>query len=313
MKKPLIIIVGPTAVGKTDTSIEIAKELNCEIISADSMQVYKGMDIGSAKPTIEEQQGIPHYLMDEIDPRENFSVVEFRNEAKKQIDLIVEKNKLPMIVGGTGLYVNSIIYDIDFSETSSNTELRQKLEDEANEFGNEYLHNKLAEVDANAAERIHPNNVKRVIRALEVFYESGEKIKDFKTNLIPTEEYNYVLIGLTRDRQELYNRINLRVEKLIENGLIEEVKRLMDLGLDEDDISMKGLGYKEIIKYLKGNYDLEEAINILKRDTRRYAKRQITWFKRYEDIRWFDLGEYKEKNDLKTDIIKYIEGKLNLV
>lgn len=312
MKKPLIIIVGPTAVGKTETSIEIAKELNCEVISADSMQIYKGMDIGSAKPTLEERQGIEHYLMDEIDPRVDYSVSEFQKTAKECIDKILAKGKIPMIVGGTGLYVNSIIYNIDFSTTSQNKELRDKLEKEAEEFGNEFVHDKLKKVDPEAAKRIHPNNVKRVIRALEVYHESGDKIKEFKTNLVPNEDYDYCLIGLTRERENLYDRINQRVDILMDMGLEEEVKNLLKLDLDIDNISMKGLGYKEIIKYLKGEYTLEKAVEILKRDTRRFAKRQITWFKRYEDIKWFEVDKYSEKNALKEDIIKFIEGKLDL-
>ncbi|MCT4618742.1 MAG: tRNA (adenosine(37)-N6)-dimethylallyltransferase MiaA [Marinisporobacter sp.] len=312
MKKPLLIIVGPTAVGKTETSINLAKKLDGEIISADSMQVYKYMDIGSAKPTEEEKNGIPHYLMDEIDPREKFSAADFKEKAEDYMDKIIEKNKLPMIVGGTGLYVNSIIYNVDFTQTTSNWEFRKKLEDMANEFGNEYLHQKLMEKDKEAAARIHPNNVKRVIRALEVI-ENGEKMKDFKNDLVENEEYNYTLIGLIRDRQELYERINMRVDLMIEGGLIEEVKNLMKLGLDEEAISMKGLGYKEMIRYLKGEYDLTEATRILKRDTRRYAKRQITWFKRYDQMKWFDFGDYPSKKELEEDILKYVEGKLNFL
>ncbi|WP_129597137.1 tRNA (adenosine(37)-N6)-dimethylallyltransferase MiaA [Anaerophilus nitritogenes] len=312
MKKPLFIMVGPTAVGKTEVAIELAKKLNGEIISADSMQVYKGMNIGSAKPTLEERQGIAHYLMDEIDPRENFSVAEFQKKAKEYIDMIIDKNKLPMIVGGTGLYVNSIIYNIDFTQTSGNWEYRESLEKQAEEFGNEYLHKKLSEKDPEAANRIHPNNVKRVIRALEVI-ESGEKIKDFQSNLVENEEYEYVLIGLMRDREKLYERINKRVDLLFEMGLVDEVKSLVDLGLDEEDISMKGLGYKEIIKYLKKEYDLEEAIRIIKRDTRRFAKRQITWFKRYDQIKWFFINEDTSTYELENEILKYIEGKLKLI
>lgn len=311
--KPLLIIVGPTAVGKTETSIHIAQRLNGEIISADSMQIYKYMDVGSAKPTVDERQSIPHYLMDEIDPRESFSAAQFQQKAKQYIDDILSRNKLPIIVGGTGLYIHSIIYNIDFTQTVSNWELRNKLEKDAQIFGNKYLHNQLKKFDAEAAARIHPNNVKRVIRALEVFLESGDRIKDFKNNLNENDEYDYTMIGLIRNRQELYERINKRVDLLIKNGLVDEVKNLIQLGLDENDISMKGLGYKEMIQYLKGTYDFEEAIRILKRDTRRYAKRQITWFKRYDRIRWFDFGAYQTPKDLEEDILKYIEGKLNFV
>ncbi|KXG76865.1 tRNA (adenosine(37)-N6)-dimethylallyltransferase MiaA [Thermotalea metallivorans] len=313
MGKPLLVIVGPTAVGKTETSIAVAKKLNGEIISADSIQVYKHMDIGSAKPTLAEREGIPHYLMDEIDPRENFSVAEFQSKAKEYIRMIHEKNKLPIIVGGTGLYVNAILYQMDFTGTASNWALRKKLEQEAAMYGNEFLHDKLKEIDPNAAARIHPNNVKRVIRALEVYYEGGERVHDFQNTFVENPEYDYVLIGLNRDRKELYERINKRVDLLIENGLVEEVKYLMNLGLDEENISMKGLGYKEIIGYLKGKYSFDEAVEILKRDTRRYAKRQLTWFRRYEKIRWFDIGHYISKDAFVEDIVKYVEGKLNLV
>lgn len=313
MGKPLLVIVGPTAVGKTETSIAVAKKLNGEIISADSIQVYKHMNIGSAKPTQAEREGIPHYLMDEIDPRENFSVAEFQNKAKEYIHLIHEKNKLPIIVGGTGLYVNAILYQMNFTGTASNWTLRKKLEQEAVMYGNEFLHDKLKEIDPNAAARIHPNNVKRVIRALEVYYEGGERVHDFQNTFVENPEYDYALIGLHRDRKELYERINKRVDLLIENGLVEEVKYLMDLGLDEENISMKGLGYKEIIGYLKGRYSFDEAVEILKRDTRRYAKRQLTWFRKYEKIRWFDMGHYISKDALVEDIVKYVEGKLNLV
>lgn len=313
MKKPLVIIVGPTGVGKTDLSIEIAKKMNGEIISADSMQVYKYMNIGSAKPSIKERDPIPHYLMDEIDPREEFSVAQYQKKAKEYIEKILSSGKLPIIVGGTGLYVNSIIYNIDFTETVSNWDLRKQLENETRKYGNAYIHDKLRSIDPEAAARIHPNNIKRVIRALEVYYEGGEKIKDFQESLVENPAYRYAMIGLIRDRKELYERINLRVDLMIQQGLIEEVKRLMALGLDMDAISMKGLGYKEIIRYLKGDYSLETAVETIKRDTRRYAKRQITWFKRYDQIQWFDIGAYKEKKVFLHDIVNFIEGKLNLL
>ncbi len=313
MSKPLLIIVGPTAVGKTELSISLAHQLNGEIISADSMQVYKYMNVGSAKPSIEEQQGIPHFLIDEMDPRENFSVAQFQKKAKQYINRILEKDKLPMVVGGTGLYINSIIYDLDFTETVSNWELRKKLQMEAETYGNYYLHKKLEKIDPKTASRIHPNNIKRIIRALEVFYESGETMKDFKNALVENKAYQYAMIGLIRDREELYERINSRVDRLIEKGLVAEVNHLMNLGLDETDISMKGLGYKEIIKYLKGIYSLEEAIHLLKRNTRRYAKRQITWFKRYHKIKWFNISHYDSTNQLEYDILKYIEGELTLI
>jgi len=311
--KPLVIIVGPTAVGKTETSINIAKKLEGEIISADSMQVYKFMDIGSAKPTLEERQGIPHYLMDEIDPRIHFSVAEFQEKALQHIDDIISRHKLPIIVGGTGLYVNSIIYDLDFSGTPSNWAFRSKLEEETKRFGNDYLHDKLKQIDMKLAMKIHPNNIKKIIRALEIFEDSGEIMKDFRGSLVENIKFDYVLIGLIRNREELYRRINSRADQLIKKGLIDEVKGLIALGLDDQDISMKGLGYKEIIKYLKGEYTLEETVEILKKDTRRYAKRQITWFKRYEKIKWFSFDEYDTINELENNIIQYIEGYFRIV
>ena len=313
MRRPLVIIVGPTAVGKTETSINIAQQLNGEIISADSMQVYKYMDIGSAKPSLKERAGVPHYLMDEIDPRHDFSVMEFQQKAREYIEMISLKGKLPIIVGGTGLYVNSIIYNLDFTNTSSDWELRKRLEAEAKEFGNQFLHDKLKKIDVHLANRIHPNNVKKVIRALEVYEESGDTIKEFRESFVENPLYNYLLIGLTRNRAELYDRINKRVDLLIEKGLIEEVKRLTSMGLDDKAISMKGLGYKEIIKYLKGEYELREAIDIIKRDTRRYAKRQLTWFNRYEKIKWFDFNNYRSNSSLEKDLINYIEGYFHFV
>ncbi|SHJ47299.1 tRNA (adenosine(37)-N6)-dimethylallyltransferase MiaA [Paramaledivibacter caminithermalis] len=311
MKKPLVIIAGPTAVGKTEISIEAAKRLNGEIVSADSMQIYKYLNIGSAKPTKEEMEGIPHYLIDEIDPRTDFSVSEYRNLAKNYIDKILLKKKLPIVAGGTGLYVNSLIYDMDFSNTKSDKAIRQRLTREYELYGGEYLHDKLKEVDRRAAERIHSNNVKRVIRALEVFYTTGESIKDFSKDLVQSKDYDYILIGLNRDRHELYERINKRVDIMFDNGLLAEVKNLVEMGLTIQDISMKGIGYKEIIGYLNGEYDLSRAIELVKRNTRRYAKRQLTWFKRYQNMKWFNLNEDKEK--IINNIIGFIEGNIKFL
>ncbi len=308
IKKPLIIIVGPTAVGKTSTSINLAKALDTEIISADSMQIYKYMNIGSAKPSLEEREGIAHYLMDEIDPGENFSVSDFQKKCSEYIDLILNKNKIPIIVGGTGLYINSIIYKLDFTSTASNWELRKKLEQEASKFGNEYVHNKLKNISTDLAKRIHPNNLKKVIRAIEVFNENGEIIKSFEDSLVENPEYDYILIGLNRNRTELYDRINRRVDILIENGLVDEVNSLLNKGLTEKDISMKGIGYKEIIEYINGKCSLDETIQIIKRNTRRYAKRQITWFKRYEKIKWLNFDDYEYPYNLEKDLQKYIRG-----
>lgn len=313
MKKKLLIIVGPTAVGKTDTAIHLAKKLDGEIISADSMQIYRYMNIGTAKPTIEEQEGIPHHMMDCINPDEPFTVADFQQRAKELIDDITARGKFPIVAGGTGLYVNSLLYQMDFTSSVSNWDLRNQLEEEAKSFGNEHLHNKLREMDPDAADRIHPNNVKRVIRAIEVNTEGGEKMGDFRHDILREEAYDSYLIGLTRDREELYERVNLRVDIMLKEGLLEEVKGLLDKGYDEDLTAFKGLGYKEIIGYLKGSYDLEEAIEVLKRDTRRYAKRQLTWFKRYDMIHWYNLSHYPFKNKLFEDIMNEIEGHFNFI
>ncbi|SDK49163.1 tRNA (adenosine(37)-N6)-dimethylallyltransferase MiaA [Natronincola ferrireducens] len=312
MSKNLLIIVGPTAVGKTATAIEVAKRLDGEIISADSMQIYKYMDIGTAKPTIKEMQGIPHYLIDIIEPNEDFSVASFQVRAKETIEKINAKKKLPIVVGGTGLYINSLIYNMDFTKTISNWNLRKQLQEEADKYGNEYIHNKLKEIDPSAAERIHKNNVKRVIRAIEIFQESGEKIGNFREDLQLNEAYNFVIIGLTRNREEIYDRVNQRVDIMMQEGLIKEVEALVhQMNYNEDLIALKGLGYKEIISYLNGNSTLEEAIDILKRDTRRYAKRQLTWFNRLENIKWFNLSDYSSSEKLFNNIVQYVEGHFN--
>ncbi len=312
MNKPLVIIVGPTAVGKTDISLEIAKKLNGNIISADSMQIYKHLNIGSAKPTKEEMGSIKHYLIDEINPTMKFSVAEYQNMAKKYIDKTILEDKLPIVVGGTGLYVNSLIYDMDFGKTREDCKIRETLEKEAAEKGINYIYDKLKEVDKEAARRIHPNNVQRVIRALEIVYNKGNSIKDFSKDIKENKDYQYVLIGLNRDRSALHKRINMRVDIMLKEGLIDEVKELINMGLTEHDISMKGIGYKEVIGYLQGKYDILEAERLIKRNSRRYAKRQITWFKRYDQIQWFTISDDSSSNDkIIKDIIYFIEGNLD--
>ena len=246
--RQIIVVAGPTAVGKTKYAIEAAKAFDGEVVSCDSMQLYKYMDIGSAKPTPEELAQVPHHLVDFVEPKDAFSVAEYQKIAKKAIHEIFDKGKTPVIAGGTGLYLNSILYDMDFSNAPTDEVLRKQLEDEASEFGPEFIHNKLKELDADAAERIHPNNVKKVIRAIEGAM-SGEKIQDFKNCTQKCKDYDRILIGLTRNREELYDRINLRVDLLVEQGLFEEVEGLLAKGLTEDDIAMKGIGYKEIIGY----------------------------------------------------------------
>lgn len=313
MKKiPLIILTGPTAVGKTDLSIKIAKDLDAEIISADSMQIYEYMDVGSAKVTKEEMDGIHHYMIDEVKPDFKFSVSEFQLRADKYIDEIIEKNKLPLVTGGTGLYLNSLIYNMDFAKSDANNELRESLRLELEEHGIDYMHEKLRSLDEESANRIHKNNTKRVIRALEVCL-SGEKMNDFSRDLKFNDKYEPIIIVLNRERDHLYERINKRVDIMLEKGLIDEVKNLLNMGYSKDLVSMQGIGYKEIIKYLDGEYTYDEAIEVIKRDSRRYAKRQITWFKRYESAKWFNLDEYNDFDILEKDVLTYIENKIKLV
>lgn len=301
----IIVVAGPTAVGKTEYAIEIAKTFNGEIVSCDSMQLYKYMDIGSAKPTADEQAAVKHYLVDEIDPKEEFSVAIYQKMAKEAISEILNKGKIPVIAGGTGLYLNSILYDMDFGKTQENKAIRAKYEEIAYKQGVDALYEILKEKDPDAATRIHKNNVKKVIRAIEAVEVSGKKLNDFKTDIKPNKDYDPIMICLNRDREELYDRINRRVDILVENGLLDEVKGLMDMGFTSENIAMKGIGYKEIIDYFNGDYDLDFAINLVKRNTRRYAKRQITWFKRYEDMKWFNLSE-----DNLEEIISWIKRKL---
>lgn len=311
-KKSLFILVGPTAIGKTSLSIELAKRLNGEIISADSMQIYKYMDIGTAKITNEEKEDIAHFLIDEVNPDEEFSVSDFQSMAKNYIKEISERDKLPMVVGGTGLYINSLIYDLDFTSSVSNWVLRTKYEKEAREYGNEYLYKKLKEIDPSSASRIHMNNTKRVIRALEVYNETGKPMSDFyKDFRKPNEEFNITMIGLTMDREKLYERINKRIDIMMNEGLVLEVKKLLEKGYNENLTSMQGIGYKEIVKYLKGEYSLEEATDLIKKGSRRYAKRQLTWFRREEIIHWINLDDFNNKIDLIDYIIKYKECKFN--
>ena len=313
MKKRLLIIAGPTAVGKTDIGIILAGRLGGEIISADSMQIYKNMDIGTAKPNPEERQGIEHHMIDIINPDEDFSVAEFQKLAKNIIDDLVSNEKLPIIVGGTGLYVNSLIYDMDFTKSVSNWQLRKELQDEAESMGNEYVHNKLKAINPDLASRIHPNNIRRVIRAIEVYYETGGTMGDFSKDIVLSDDYESFFEGLTRNRKELYGRINKRVDIMIEQGLIKEVKDLLNLGYSEDLVSFKGLGYKEIVGYLKGEYDLDEAVRVLKRNTRRYAKRQLTWFRRYSNINWYNVSDYQTDENLIEQIVKDFKGYFNLL
>ncbi len=307
--KDVIVIAGPTASGKTNLSIELAKRLDGEIISADSMQVYRYMDIGTAKPTAEEMQGIKHYLIDEILPSEEFNVVKFKELAEKYIEEIINKGKQPILVGGTGLYISSLVNNITFSETQTDWELREKLTKEAEEKGAQYVHEKLKEVDPEAAESIHPNNVKRVIRALEVFCQTQKPISFHNEMSRATpSKYNFILLALTMDREKLYERINKRVDIMLANGLVDEVKKLVEIGFGDSITSMQGIGYKEILGYLKNEISLDEAVENVKRESRRYAKRQITWFKRMNEIKWFSIDNYGNTNNIIEDVVTYVKS-----
>lgn len=306
-KKPLIILTGPTSVGKTALSIKLARAVDGEIISADSMQVYKYMDIGTAKITRDEMDGVPHYLIDEFEPHEDFNVFIFKQYAKRYIEQIHQRNKTPILTGGTGFYIQAVLYDIDFDESETDIEFRNELEQIASIKGSQYIHFLLKTVDPESAEAIHPHNIKRVIRALEYIRLTGKPISAHNREQRQKESpYAYKYFVLNTDREKLYENINKRVDIMIEKGLVEEVKRLMDMGYTKDMVSMQGLGYKEIIEYLEGNRTLDEAIEIIKRDTRHYAKRQITWFKREKDVIWIDKDSYSNDEEIINYMLKEI-------
>lgn len=292
-KKPLIILTGPTAVGKTHLSIALAKAVNGSVISADSMQVYKYMDIGSAKIHPEEMEGVPHYLVDVLDPSEEFHVVRFQQMAREALSEIYSQGKIPILTGGTGFYIQALLRDIDFTENGEDTQYREELEALAKERGGQYLHNLLRECDPKAADEIHPNNVKRVIRALEYFHQTGAPIsahnEEQKQKGSP---YNFAYFVLNDDRGKLYARIEQRIDEMLAEGLVDEVKALKERGYTRDMVSMQGLGYKEFLDYLSGKTTYEEAVYLLKRDTRHFAKRQLTWFKREQDVIWLNKPDF---------------------
>ena len=310
-QKPMIILTGPTAVGKSALSVELAKKINGAVISADSMQVYRHMDIGSAKITPEEMQGVTHYMIDELEPDEEFHVVRFVTMAKEYLKEIYADGKIPIIAGGTGFYIQALLYDIDFTEQQCDETYRRQLEDLAREHGAEYLHGILREVDPASAEAIHANNIKRVIRALEFYHLSGKKRSEHNdTERQNQSPYNFAYFVLTDERAKLYERIDRRVNAMIEAGLVEEVKKLKSMGCSREMVSMQGLGYKEILAYLDGGCTLEEAVYIIKRETRHFAKRQLTWFKRERDVIWLDKQAfgYDDAAILK-DMISILEEK----
>ncbi|WP_209977114.1 tRNA (adenosine(37)-N6)-dimethylallyltransferase MiaA [Paenibacillus eucommiae] len=290
-KPRLLVLIGPTAVGKTKLSMEISKQYHCEIISGDSMQVYRGMDIGTAKASDEERRLFPHHLIDIHDPQDPFSAAEFQELVRDLIPQINERGKLPFIVGGTGLYIESVCYDFRFTKVGSDEEFRKEQDAFADLHGEEALHHKLQLVDPESAERLHYNDRRRVIRALEIAHLSGTPLSKHLEDQTKESPYELCIIGLTMDRAMLYKRIEARVDEMLEAGLVEEVRSLLASGCPKDAISMQGLGYKEIAAYLEGELTLEDATVLLKRNTRRYAKRQLSWFRHMKQINWVDLTD----------------------
>ncbi len=305
----LIVLTGPTAVGKTELSIKLANKINGEIISADSIQVYKNLDIGSAKITIEEMQNVKHYLVDVLNPTEDFNIYIFKEMANKAIKEIQAKGKIPIIVGGTGFYIQSVIYDTSFSK-EDNSIIREELEQIARIKGNEFLHNELKKIDKVSAEKIHPNNVKRIIRAIEYYKLNNRPISQHnEEESIKEAVFNTKYFVLNDKRELLYDRIDRRVDKMIELGLVDEVKSLMDSGLDSTYNSMQGIGYKEIIEYLDGKCTLDEAINNIKKNTRHFAKRQLTWFRREQNVNWIEKYQYDYDDErILSKMIEVIEN-----
>lgn len=311
--KPLVVIVGPTAVGKTDIAIEVAKRVGGEIVSADSMLVYRGMDIGTAKPTLEEMQGIPHYMIDVVDPDEEFSVAMYQKAAREWIDNITGRGKLPLLVGGTGLYVRAVIDPYDFTPAPGDEKLREQLKKEALTLGAAAMHEKLAQVDPTTAARLHPNDVRRVIRALEVYYQTGKPFSQYQSlKTAGNPVYRLLMFGLTMDRQLLYQRIEQRIDLMLARGLVEEVKGLLER-YERLGTALQGLGYKEIAAYLAGECSLQEAVDVLKRNTRRFAKRQLTWFRADDRIRWLDLEKFPNKEAVAAEIVQQIAGEFLVV
>lgn len=309
-KPPLIILTGPTAAGKTELSIQLAKKINGEIISADSMQVYRGMDIGTAKITKEQMLGVPHHLIDILNPDEEFNVMLFQEKAKACIQDIYRRKKIPIIAGGTGFYIQAVLYDICFAKEETDKAYRRELEQLAKEKGTAFLHEMLREVDEKSAAAIHPNNVKRVIRALEYHHETKETISSHnETERLRTSPYAFCYYVLTMDRDILYRRIDERVDIMLQNGLAGEVQALYEKGYAKDLVSMQGLGYKELYRYFAGELTLEEAVYIIKRDTRHFAKRQLTWFRREKEVTWLDKGEFNSEGELLSHILDDLKEK----
>lgn len=305
-------MVGPTAVGKTALSLRLAADYGCEIISGDSMQVYRGMDIGTAKATAEERSLIPHHMIDIHDPDHPFSVAEFQERAYRHIVDITERGKLPFLVGGTGLYVESLCYNFQFTDVGSDESFREEQRLYLERFGEEALHDKLREADPASADRLHPRDSRRVIRALEIAHLTGKPMSVHLAEQKRESPYDLCMVGLTTDRKILYNRIEERIDLMVEEGLVEEVRRLLADGYGRGLISMQALGYKEIMAFLEGETTLDAAVELLKRDTRRYAKRQLSWFRHMQDIRWVDVGKGSNFSEVLREIHAIIAGKFHL-
>ena len=309
IKDKLIILAGPTASGKTAVSVDLAKRIGGEIISADSMQIYRGMDIGTAKITADEMQGVKHYLINVSDPKEDFNIVKFQNMVKCSIEEIKKNGHIPILVGGTGFYIQSIIYDINFDKEDDNGSIRKVLEEEYDKMGADFMYEKLKKIDSISAENIHKNNKKRIIRAIEYFLINNTLISEHnELQRKKTSPYDFRFFVLNPKRDILYDRINKRVDKMVEKGLVDEVKSLIESGLSIDNISMQGIGYKEIVEYLEGNIPLDKAVENIKQNTRHMAKRQVTWFKRERDVIYIDPFEF-ENNE---KIVDYIVEKIGI-
>ena len=305
LMKDLIVLTGPTAVGKTSLSISLAKAVGGEIISADSMQVYKHMNIGTAKITEEEMCGVPHFLIDELEPDEEFNVTVFKNKVMKYIEEIRKRGHIPIIVGGTGFYIQSVIYDINFSEYGDDSEVRRKYEEMAETLGKTELHKKLSEADKDYADSVSENNVKKVVRALAFYEMTGEKLSAHnKKERERTSPFDFAYFVLTMDRKKLYERIDHRVDLMFEMGLVDEVKSLMARGYNKSMVSMQGIGYKEVIDYLNGETSLSECMDIIKRDTRHFAKRQLTWFKREKVVTYIDKDEFATEDECLKEMLR---------
>lgn len=310
MKKPLIILTGPTAVGKTAVSIQLAKTIGGEIISADSMQIYQYMDVGTAKIMPEEMEGVPHHLIDKILPDTPFHVYEFKKMAKVCMEQIYERGRIPIVAGGTGFYIQALLYDVDFCEEETDHAYRRELEKISAEKGAEYLHRMLSDVDEDSARAIHPNNIKRVIRALEYFHETGMPISAHNRDQREKESpYGFIYVVLTMDRKKLYDRINERVDQMVRRGLFEEAAMLAEKGYTKDLVSMQAIGYKELFPYFEGQITKEEAVEQIKKDTRHFAKRQLTWFRRERDVTFLNKDAFEREEDLVREIVRLAERK----